>query len=369
MIPGSEELHEDLRRVAREVLEAERPAWRGSPSEADRAAAWRRYAELGWLGLEVPERLGGSGATFAEVAVVLEEMGRVLNAAPYLGSVLGVGLLNRLEPSPACDELLGRIAAGESKVAVAVAPGERAPDAAFRVERRAGALVLHGEAAYVPDLEPAGTLLLAIRDPAGCPVVAAVQPRDRGVHIVDQPVLDSTRRLGLIRVEGYEVDEASLWGFVGEPEWSTREVADRGALALACDSLGLSAAMMDATVDYACVRRQFDRPIGSFQAVKHACADMLVEVSIGRQLCRLAVQQTVASDPDAGLAVSRAKSHVGARGVDIAGKAMQLHGGIGYTWESGIHAYLKRAALNRTLFGSTRAHRRRLADRFTRSAA
>ena len=122
--------------------------------------------------------------------------------------------------------------------------------------------------------------------------------------------------------------------------------------------------MLSATVGYAKVRQQFGRPIGSFQAVKHACADMLVSISVSRQLVEAAVQAIAEEHPDAGVAAAMAKSHACAAAVDIAGKAMQLHGGIGYTWESGIHVYLKRAALNRSLFGSPAAHRKELAKRY-----
>jgi alkylation response protein AidB-like acyl-CoA dehydrogenase len=117
-------------------------------------------------------------------------------------------------------------------------------------------------------------------------------------------------------------------------------------------------------VSYVKVRHQFGRPIGSFQAVKHACADMLVHVSVSRQLVRAAVHAVVERRDDVTVAASMAKSYVCASAVAIAGKAMQLHGGIGYTWESGIHVYLKRAALNRSLFGSPAVHRRELAKRY-----
>jgi alkylation response protein AidB-like acyl-CoA dehydrogenase len=122
--------------------------------------------------------------------------------------------------------------------------------------------------------------------------------------------------------------------------------------------------MLSATVCYAKVRHQFGRPIGSFQAVKHACADMLVHISVSRRLLRAAVQAIVEDRDDATVAASMAKSYACSAAVDVVGKAMQLHGGIGYTWESGIHVYLKRAALNRSLFGSPAAHRKELAKRY-----
>ena len=145
---------------------------------------------------------------------------------------------------------------------------------------------------------------------------------------------------------------------------ATRHLRERAAVAVACDSLGLSEAMLSATVSYAKVRHQFGRAIGSFQAVKHACADMLTTISVSRQLVSAAVDAVAEARPDAGVAVAMAKSHACGTAVDIAGKAMQLHGGIGYTWESGIHVYLKRAALNRSLFGSPAAHRKELAKRY-----
>jgi alkylation response protein AidB-like acyl-CoA dehydrogenase len=134
---------------------------------------------------------------------------------------------------------------------------------------------------------------------------------------------------------------------------------------IACDSLGIMEAMVEATVAYAKVRQQFGKPIGSFQAVQHACADMFVQVSVCRELVDAAVSAVASGAPDAWVAASMAKSHVTSAAVIVAGKAMQLHGGIGYTWESGIHAYLKRATLNRALFGAPAEHRSRLATRYS----
>jgi alkylation response protein AidB-like acyl-CoA dehydrogenase len=177
-------------------------------------------------------------------------------------------------------------------------------------------------------------------------------------------VLDATRGFARVTAIAAAVDPGSVWRFAGDPEAAVQRLRDRGAVALACDSLGLSVAMLEATVAYAGIRRQFGRPIGSFQAVKHACADMLVQVTLGRELVREAVAALVAGDSDASVAASMAKAHVGAAAVDVAGKAMQLHGGVGYTWESGVHTYLKRATLNRAWLGSPAEHRRRIAVRY-----
>ena len=311
-----EEFHAELRSVACDLL------------AKDRAIEWQALVEAGWVGLEVPEEFGGAGVTFAEVAVICEEMGRAASANSYLGSaVLAVSTLNALQRSDTRDRLLADVGSGAVRLAVAVDSPE-----------------------FVPDAEGADRVLL-VTD-RGVVDAAVVEP---------QPVLDETRRLATVSAKA---DAGIEMAFHGDPAAAVARLLQRAAVAIACDSLGLSEAMLSATVEYAKVRHQFGRPIGSFQAVKHACADMAVKIAVARRLVAAAVDAVAEGRPDAGVAVAMAKSHACAAAVDIAGKAMQLHGGIGYTWESGIHVYLKRAALNRSLFGSPAAHRQELAKRY-----
>jgi alkylation response protein AidB-like acyl-CoA dehydrogenase len=313
-----EEFHEELRSVAGDLL------------AKDRAVAWSVLVDAGWVGLEVPEQFGGAGVTFAEVAVICEEMGRAASANNYLGSaVLAVGALKALQPSDTRDRLLADVASGAVRVAVALEPLE-----------------------FVPDAEGADRIL----------VITNSGVTEAAVTVTPQPVVDETRRLATVVVDG--IRDAEVLRFDGGPEAAVRRLLERAAVAVACDSLGLSEAMLDATVSYAKVRQQFGRPIGSFQAVKHACADMQVAISVARQLVSAAVEAVAEDRPDGGVAAAMAKSYTCSAAVDIAGKAMQLHGGIGYTWESGIHVYLKRAMLNRSLFGSPAAHRKALAKRY-----
>jgi len=378
----SEEIRDELRAVARDLL---------GKAPSGREADWRRLAGAGWLGLEVPGALDGEDATFAETAVIAAELGRAAAASPYLGTVvLGAGTLNLLEPVPGRDELLRDIANGQAVVTVALPDGDAdgtvaLPDhdadgtvpygddggtVPFRLERRAGqpdGFQLHGQAAFIPDAAEAGHLLLLARDPDGTPVIAVIGPGEAGLSVTPQPVLDQTRRLALVTANGVGVSANAVWRFADEPQACVRRLLDRAAVAVACDSLGVAGAMLDATVSYAGVREQFGRPIGSFQAVKHACADMLVQVSVARELVAAAAQrlaEDALGDPATSVAASMAKSYACAAAVDVAGKAMQLHGGMGYTWEAGIHVFLKRAALNRSLAGSPSAHRRRLAARY-----
>ncbi|WP_431240487.1 acyl-CoA dehydrogenase family protein [Mycolicibacterium aichiense] len=309
-----DEFHAELRSVAGDLLAKER------------AVEWTTIADAGWAGLEVPEYLGGAGATFAEAAVICEEMGRAASATSFLGSaVLAVGVLNSLAPSETRDRLLAGTASGSIRVAVAVEPFD-----------------------FVPDADGADTILL----------VTDAGVTEATVTVTPQPVLDETRRLARVAIE----HPGATLSFVDES--AAARLRDRAAAAVACDSLGVAEAMLAATVSYVTMRHQFDRPIGSFQAVKHACADMYVAIAVSRQLVRAAVHAVTGNHPDAGAAAAMAKSYACSTAVDVAGKAMQLHGGIGYTWDSGVHVYLKRAALNRSLFGSPAAHRHQLAQRY-----
>lgn len=329
MTDGFCEFHDELRSVAGDLL------------AKDRAADWSVLVDAGWSGLEVPERLGGSGATFLETAVILDQIGRAAAANHFLGSaVLAVGVLNLLLPSTSRDDLLGDVAAGPGRVAV-VTDGFTADGGR-----------LTGRAEFVPDAVGADRLLVLLGGAVA--VVDAAQ-----VTVTRQPVVDETRQLATVAADAAEITD--LLSLDGDPE----TVRHRAEVAVACDSLGLAEQMLSATVDYVKVRHQFGRPIGSFQAVKHACADMLVAIEASRRLVSDAVG-VLADGGDAANHAAMAKSYACSAAVDVVGKAMQLHGGIGYTWESGIHIYLKRATLNRSLFGSPAAQRKRLSQRYSK---
>lgn len=342
---GDQDLHHELRAVAREML-------------AEKNVDWPALNRAGWVALEAPESLGGGGGSFAQTAVILDEMGRAAAATPYLGSaVLAAGALTGLKPSPMRDALIDRLVTGSARVAVGL-PTDGSGRPAFRFDGDR----IWGCAGFVPDAEGADELLLLAADSAGTPLMIRAPACD--LALTAQPVLDETRSLAEISAAGVPVDDSAVLRFNGDPSAAASRLLNRARLAVACDSLGLGEAMLAATVGYAKVRRQFGRAIGSFQAVKHACADMLVEVSVCRRLVAAAVEAVAGDDGDATTAVRMAKAGVCGAAVHIVGKAMQLHGGIGYTWENGIHVYFKRASLNRALFGTPEAHRRQLAMRY-----
>jgi alkylation response protein AidB-like acyl-CoA dehydrogenase len=317
-------IREELRAVAREQLGKLAPY-----ADFDRA----QLAMTGWAGLEVSETLDGAGVTFAETAVVLEELGRAAVRSGFVGTMLAVSALNECDQSFGCEDLLRRLASGETTAAVIV------DDAEFVLDAPSVDVILHCTAE--------GVVLL--REP----------------KVTARPLVDATREIG-------SVADADGEAFEWKSEAGWQRVRDRAALAIACDSLGVMEAMLQRTVAYAGTREQFGRAIGSFQAVKHACADMLVHVTIARELVGTAVlavaggqdDAAVAAGDEISVAASMAKSYVCDAAVHDAGKAMQLHGGIGYTWEGDVHRYLKRALLNRDLFGSPIAHRALLARRY-----
>lgn len=361
--PDLAEFHADLRAVARDLL---------AGAAAGRAPDWRAVAASGWLGLEVPAELDGAEATFAETAVLLEEIGRAAARGPYAAvAALGVGALALLEPSPGRDALLRGAAAGTAVPVLALA-GEAVEGVPFALERRSGGPVLTGTADFVPEAPAAGVLLLPALDGDGAPVLVAARPGAPGLEVAAVPVLDETRVFGTVEARGLPLGKPAADGaeapavlrFRGDGAAAVRLLHARAAVAVACDSLGSSRAMLEAAVAYAGVREQFGRRIGSFQAVKHACADMLVQVTVTAGLVDAAVRALAQGGPGTAVAAAMAKAHACTVAVEVAGKAMQVHGGMGYTWESGVHVHLKRAALNRSLFGSPARHRARLAERY-----
>ncbi|MFW0786476.1 acyl-CoA dehydrogenase [Gordonia sp. CPCC 206044] len=341
--------HEELAHVTRKALATAAP---------EEAVDWDLVVRSGWVGLEAPSSVDGADATFAEVAVVLREWGRAAALGPYPSVTLAVAAL----VGTGLDRPLSRAIDGHSTPIVVLSA---AGDGPSQLELGAdGDATLTGSTTFVPDADRADLLLVPARTPDGEIVLVTVDPNATGVSIRTKPVVDATRDLADISLDGVHVTRGQVarWGSDGGT--AIDRLRDRAALSIACDSVGLADAMLDATVTYAGVREQFGRKIGSFQAVKHACADMLVQVSVARRLVQAAIDAVVSDDPAAPIAVSKAASFADEAAVSVCGKAVQLHGGIGYTWESGLHVYLKRATLNRSLYGSPAWHRARIAERY-----
>jgi alkylation response protein AidB-like acyl-CoA dehydrogenase len=316
------------------------------------AKLWRTLAvEMGLAGLAVPEELGGAGASWREVAVVQEELGRAAAEAPYLGSaVMATAALQ------ACGDtsLLPALAAGERTAALAV-PFSTAPGSAARllaepaVDNSAGGLL--GAVTSVADAL-AVDVLLVLSNGTLCAVDAADAVRTRVVS------LDETRPLCDVRLDG--VPGRTLAAGV-EAERAVEAALLSGAALLAAEQLGVAQWCLDSTVDYVKQRHQFGRPVGSFQAVKHRLADLWVEVSQARAVARYAAGCLAEGDADLPVAVALAKAHCSEVVVRAAQECVQLHGGIGFTWEHPAHRYLKRAKSTELALGAPDSHRTALA--------
>lgn len=363
------EEQEELRRYARQWLTERMPLERvralmSTPEGHDRGD-WLAVAELGWQAMAIPEAYGGAGFGLLEVAVLLEEQGRSLFCGPYLSTVVGAAnavLLAGSEEQKS--EILGRIATGEATATLAVTEGTAGHEGEHlgtAAVRRDGTWVIDGVKRHVIDGHTADLLVVAAQTADGIGMFV-VDPRSEGVTTSALPTMDETRKQADISFAQVVVgDDARL----PQGDASTlRRVNEILATALALEQVGGAQATLDMAVQYAKDRRQFGKPIGSFQAVKHRIADMLVDreraLSASRYAAALLDDPAVANDA-ADLAAVVAASVCQDAVVRVAHEAIQLHGGIGFTWEHRAHYYLRRALGDEGLFGSARQHRAAIA--------
>jgi len=352
-----------LRDVTRDVLDTE------SPPSAVRVLTdghtpvddklWRIGGELGWFGLESPESAGGSGQTFLETAIVLRELGRAAAPGPFLSQVITTAVLGSVPDHPISRSWLDRLCAGEARGAVVLgvldAAGRR--QLPIRAERTGGGVTLRGRQTDVPDVDLADVVLVAAAGEDG-PILAAVtEPRD-ALGAVWQPTHDRTRRLVDVTLDGVSVSSAAILAEGPNAAALLDAAWQRGIVGLALDGAGGAAVLVERTVGYTSQRVQYGRPIATFQAVKHTCADMFVESEVARIAADAAVLEIVAGD-EAGRRFwsAVAKFRACDAYAKVAGDALQMHGGIGMTWEFDLHIWLKRAKLNQALWGSSDAHR------------
>lgn len=321
---------------------------------------WRRLAsELGIVGLAVPEELGGAGGTLVDQAIAVEELGAVLATGPLVGTVfLAVPLLVAAPASPARDELLAGLCSGEVTAAAALTGSidDLALGAlAATAEETDGAWHLTGDLGPVLDAGACDVLVVTATTPAG-PAVFAVAAAD--VDVAPLVALDLTRPLAAVSLD--RVRGRLLVG-PDDAEAAVATALRTACVLLAAEQVGAAQHLLDLTVAYAGTRLQFGRAIGTFQAVKHQLADLLVAVEHGRSAAHHAAWAHAArTDPD-GLEASIAQAVCSPMLSRVAAGTVQLHGGIGFTWEHQAHLYFKRAAADSVVLGSAEAHRERVA--------
>jgi alkylation response protein AidB-like acyl-CoA dehydrogenase len=359
---------EELGRTVRAFLthtspETETRRLMETPEGFDRAL-WRRMgSELGLQGLAVPEEYGGAGCGPVEVGVVMEEMGRALLCAPFLSSaVLATTTLLRCADEDARKRLLPGLASGELVGTLALTEDSARWDAAgVRLTAREsnGSWLLNGHKMFVLDGATADVVLTVARTGDGIGVFC-VDGDATGLTRAPLPTMDPTRRQA--RLDYQDVPATRLrthgdgWDLVSQ-------VLDRAAVALAAEQVGVASRALDMAVEYAKVRHQFGRPIGSFQAVKHLLADVLLEVESARAAAHYALLASENEDPELPAVASLAKAFCSDTCVQATEENIQVHGGIGFTWEHPAHLCLKRAKTSQLLFGDPAYHRELLARR------
>ncbi|MQY21566.1 acyl-CoA dehydrogenase family protein [Nocardia macrotermitis] len=320
---------------------------------------WRLGGELGWPGLGLPEQYGGAGQGLVELALVAEEGGRALVRGPFMSSaIVGAAVAGGGRP-----ELRARVCAelADGSCWATWAFGERnAPwtlDGIRTVARADGdGIVLDGVKTAVQDAGGARWLLVtAVHDDS--PASFLVDRNSPGVTVRREQTLDPTRAFYEVRLESVRVPMDHRLG--GGPE-EIQRMLDYATTLCCADALGAMQRMLELTVEYTKVRVQFDRPIGSFQAVKHACTDMAMLVHGSRAATYYAAMAADAEAGDRARSACVAASYVSGAAADVADSALQLHGGIGFTWEHDLHLYIRRAKTDCVLYGDADVHRDRL---------
>jgi alkylation response protein AidB-like acyl-CoA dehydrogenase len=305
---------------------------------------WQRGAELGWVGIAVPEELDGAGQGLVELCLVAEEIGRAAAPGPFLDSALTALALARAGRRA---DLVSALAAGDLKASLAC-------HGAVAGSREGGELVLSGRATAVHAAAAADWLLVTVAADEGRRLVLV--DRERAL-VESRRTLDETRRWYDVVLDGVRVSDANV---ATADEAEVRWLADACAVLTAADSLGVGERLLDLTVGYVKVREQFGRPIGGFQSVKHKVTDMLTTLKGARAATYYAAMALDAGVAGATAASSAAKAFTGDGVAALAGQALQAHGGIGFTWEHDLHLYLRRAKVNEVLYGAAAEHYERL---------
>lgn len=331
---------------------------------------WTKLGEQGWLGLVFPEAYDGLGLGLVDLVVLMEEMGRAVVPGPYFSTVL-LGGLAILEAGSEAQkkEWLPRIAAGDKRVALAwMEPSAQLGPAGITLTamEKGGRYTLSGTKLFVHDAHTADAIVVAARTRPGAGadgVSLFLLPKGtRGLEVTLLPTMDQTRKLCEVTLADAAVGADALLGAAGAGWAPLGRVLDRATVGLCAEMCGGAQKVLDMTVEYAKIRQAFGRPIGSYQGVKHRAADMLVDVENSKSITYYAAWALDEGVAEAPLAVSMAKAYVSDAYRRVSAAGIQLHGGIGFTWEHDLHLYFKRAKGSEFTFGDATHHRERVAQ-------
>ncbi len=331
--------------------------WDDPRGESD--TLWKEIAQLGWLGLSLPEPYGGSGLGMVETAILLDEMGRAAYPGPYWPTVLAATAIELGGTEAQKKRWLSAVVTGDARATLALLDAEldwRPEATQTRAEKTAKGWALSGRKQFVPWAHVANVLLVPAKAPEGL-TLFLVDPAAAGLTLEPAPVMDLATRLTNITLDKTPAAADAVLGAPGQAGSLLAALLRRGAVGAAAEMLGASRRCLDMAVDYAKVREQFGQPIGSFQAIRHKCAEMLLEVENSHAAVYYAAWALDAKAEDQELAASVAKAYVGDASRRVCGEAIQVHGGIGFTWEYDLHLYFKRAKALEPMYGDADYHR------------
>ena len=362
------EEQEELRRTVRAFLEDKSPSAEVrrlmETTEGYDPALWEQMgSQLGLQGLAIPEEYGGSGYSYVELIVVLEEMGRALLAAPYFSTVaLAANAILHSGDDAAKKELLGGIASGETIATLAMTEDNGRWDAegiTATATKAGDGYTIDGHKMFVLDGHTANLIIVAAKTGDSISLFTVAGDAD-GLTRTPLATMDQTRKQARLEFSG---TPAKLLGTEGEGWPVLSRVLDLAAVALAAEQVGGAQRCLDMSVEYAKERVQFGRPIGSFQAIKHKCADMLLEVESAKSAAYYAGWAAAELNDELPTVASLAKAYCSDAYFHAAAENIQIHGGIGFTWEHDAHLYFKRAKSSQLLLGDPTYHRELLAQR------
>jgi alkylation response protein AidB-like acyl-CoA dehydrogenase len=367
---GLSEDQELLQQSAREFLTRECPPSIVRAAAEGNAASDSldaKIAAMGWPGLLIPETYGGLGLRILDMAIVLAELGRCAAPGPFLFSaLLATTALSEAGDRAQKRTWLPRLASGQTIGTLALLEESDRLDAAgvqARARRSGSAYRLTGTKMFVPYATRAELMVTACRTSADAAGVSLflVDPRAPGVHVRPIETIDRTRQTHVVELRGVEIPKDAMLGGVGAGWKVVERLIDLALVGLAADSFGGAEKVLEMAVEYSKMRQQFGRPIGSFQAIKHIAAEMVAEIEPARSLLWYAAHAQDALRRDASRAASMAKASLSEIYSRSANRAVQIHGGIGFTWEHDIHYWFKRAKWNELAYGDPAHHRERVA--------
>ncbi|QQS45708.1 MAG: acyl-CoA/acyl-ACP dehydrogenase [Acidobacteriota bacterium] len=328
-------------------------------------ALWREMADQGWTGLVIPEEFGGLGLTLVDLIAVVEEMGRACLPGPFISTLWAASLIDRAGTDGQRKQYLDPISSGDLKATVALLEesADWDPDAVqLRAEKDGRDFRLRGRKEFVNDAAVADLIIVVARSGDDLALLP-VERGTPGMTITETPAIDATRKLYSIDFDNVVVPASEALANTTRIREALDAATSAAMVALCAEMLGGMEWTLATTVEYARTRHQFDKPIGAYQAVQHQCADMFLMTESARSAIYFAAWALSENDPAARLAVSIAKAYCSDAAREVGNRGVQVHGGIGFTWEHNMQLYYKRAKSSEILFGDANFHRQAIAGK------